>query len=105
MNAPLKSKPQKERLIINRLAIILKEQRISNKDLAERLGYEQATISKWATNTIQPPITTFLRIALEINRDLKDFFISTEHVEQNDRKKLLKELAAIGEQGKRTGKS
>jgi|GEM_PF-327285 len=99
-------KPQRkpERLIINRLAAVLKEERVSNKDLAQALGYEPATISKWSTNTIQPPLSTFFRIALTVNRDLKDFFISTKEIEAEEKKKILKELMTIAEKAKRTGK-
>ncbi len=61
----LKNKPA--HLIINRLAIVLKEERIANKDLAETLGHEATTISKWATNTIQTPLATCLRIARKLN--------------------------------------
>jgi transcriptional regulator with XRE-family HTH domain len=99
----LKSKPGK--LIINRLAAILKEEGISNKALAAELGYEETTVSKWATNTIQPSPSTFLRIALTINRDLKDFFISTKDIDEGEKKKNLKILAEIAEKSKRTGKS
>ena len=104
MNQLIISKGSSESLIINRLAVILKEERVSNKELAETLGYEAATVSKWATNTIQPPLSTFLRIAVVINRDLKDFFISTKDINPDDKNRLLKELAIISEKGKRTGK-
>jgi transcriptional regulator with XRE-family HTH domain len=92
-------------LIINRLAIVLKEERITNRALAASLGYEEATISKWATNAIQPPVSTFLRIALTINRDLKDFFVSIKDIDETEKKKYLKILAEIAEKSKRTGKS
>ena len=100
----MNSKRKPTHLIMNRLAVVLKEERVSNKQLAETLGYEPATISKWATNTIQPPLATFLRIALTIDRDLKDFFISSKDIEGEEKKKMLKELAVIAEKGKRTGK-
>lgn len=100
----LKSKRQADKIIINRLAAVLKEEGVSNKALAGELGYEETTISKWATNTIQPPLATFLRIALTIDRDLKDFFISSKDIEGEEKKKMLKELAVIAEKGKRTGK-
>lgn len=100
----LKSKRQADRIIINRLAAVLKEEGVSNKALAAELGYEETTVSKWATNTIQPPLATFFRIALTINRDLKDFFISSKDIDGEEKKKLLKELAVIAEKGKRTGK-
>jgi transcriptional regulator with XRE-family HTH domain len=98
-----KSKPGK--LIINRLAAVLKEEGISNKALAAELGYEETTISKWVTNTIQPSPSTFLRIALTIDRDLKDFFVTTKDIDETDKKKYLKILAEMAEKSKRTGKS
>ena len=104
MSKIIKSKKKPAHLVINRLAIVLKEERVPNKALAEALGYEPTTVSKWATNTIQPPLSTFLRIALTINRDLKDFFISSKDIDGEVKKKMLKELAVIAEKGKRTGK-
>ncbi len=104
MSQLIKSKRSSNNLIINRLAVILKEERVSNKDLADTLGYEAATVSKWATNTIQPPLSTFLRIAVTINRDLKDFFVSTKDIDQDEKVKLLEELTMISAKGKRTGK-
>ena len=91
-------------LEINRLAIVLKEEKITNRALAAALGYEEATVSKWVTNAIQPPLSTFFRIALTVNRDLKDFFVSTREIEGVEKNKLLKELASIAEKSKRTGK-
>jgi transcriptional regulator with XRE-family HTH domain len=104
MSKIMNPKRKSTHLVMNRLAVVLKEERISNKQLAETLGYEPATVSKWATNTIQPPLSTFFRIALTINRDLKDFFISSKDIDGGEMKKILKELAVIAEKGKRTGK-
>lgn len=42
---------------------MLVEKKRTNKWLAERLGKDPATISKWCTNTIQPSLDTLLRIA------------------------------------------
>lgn len=105
MSKSKRTKTNNPELVINRLAIVLKEERITNRALAEKLGYEEATVSKWATNAIQPPLSTFLRIALSINRDLKDLFVSTTDIREDEKKVLLKELALIAEKGKRTGKT
>lgn len=105
MSKLIKPNSKPSPIIINRLAAVLKEERLSNKDLAESLGYEQATVSKWATNTIQPPLSTFLRIALSINRDLKDFFVSTKNIDVEEKERLLEELAFVAERAKKTGKS
>lgn len=44
---------------INRLKVVLVEKKTS-KWLAEALGKDPATVSKWCTNTSQPSIETFL---------------------------------------------
>ena len=47
---------------INRIKVMLEEKKRTNKWLAEQLGKDPATVSKWCTNTIQPSLDTFLRI-------------------------------------------
>ncbi|HEY4286951.1 MAG TPA: helix-turn-helix transcriptional regulator [Puia sp.] len=98
------SREKKTAITINRLGIVLKEEKITNRALAATLGYEEATVSKWATNTIQPPVSTFMRIALVTNRDLKDFFVSTKDIDEAEKKKNLKILAEMATNSKRTGK-
>lgn len=48
---------------INRIKVMLVEKKRTNKWLAEQLGKDPATVSKWCTNTIQPRLDTLLRIA------------------------------------------
>lgn len=48
---------------INRIKVMLVEKKRINKWLAEQLGKDPATVSKWCTNTIQPSLNTLLRIA------------------------------------------
>jgi len=62
---------------INRLRIILAEKNITNKWLAERLGVTQNTVSKWVTNTKQPSVETFYKIAIVLNVDIRDLFEPT----------------------------
>ena len=54
---------------INRIKVMLVEKKRSNKWLAERLGKDPATVSKWCNNTSQPSLETLLEIArlLDIN--------------------------------------
>lgn len=56
---------------INRIKVILAERNKTNKWLCDELGVAQTTVSKWATNSSQPPMETFMRIAqlLEVNLD------------------------------------
>lgn len=44
----------------------------SNKWLAERLGKDQATISKWCTNTCQPDLKNLMRIADLLKVDVNE---------------------------------
>ncbi len=52
------------------MKIVLAEEQKSNKWLAEQLGKDQATISKWVTNTSQPDLKNLLRIAKALNVDV-----------------------------------
>ena len=54
---------------INRIKVALAEQQKTNKWLAEQLGCAETTVSKWCTNTSQPPMETFIKIAqlLDVN--------------------------------------
>ena len=49
--------------VINRIKVVLVEKKRTNKWLAEQLGKDPATVSKWCTNTCQPGIETLLDIA------------------------------------------
>ena len=55
---------------VNRLKIVLAEEQKSNKWLAEQLGKDQATISKWVKNSSQPDLKNLLRIAKTLNVDV-----------------------------------
>lgn len=48
---------------INRIKVVLAEKKGTNKWLAEQLGCAPTTVSKWCTNSSQPPMETYLRIA------------------------------------------
>lgn len=51
------------RKAINRIKVVLVEKNLSSKWLAEQLGKNEATISRWCTNDVQPPLTTLVKIA------------------------------------------
>ena len=48
---------------LNRIRIVLAERYLNNKWLADKLGKDQATISKWVTNTTQPSLEALIAIA------------------------------------------
>ena len=57
---------------LNRLKVVLAEKMRSNKWLAEQLGKDQGTISKWCTNTCQPDLKTLIKIAELLNVELTE---------------------------------
>ena len=57
---------------INRLKVVLAEKKRTNKWLAEQLGKDPATVSKWCTNTAQPGLETLLQISKVLEVDVKD---------------------------------
>ena len=61
-----------EKQPINRIKVMLAERMISNKELAEMLGKDPATISKWVTNTSQPKLEKLIEIARCLKCDLND---------------------------------
>ena len=63
---------------INRLKIVLAEKKRTNKWLAEQLGKDQATVSKWCTNTSQPSLEILLQIARLLEIDVKDLLHSSK---------------------------
>ena len=55
---------------LNRLKVVLVEKKRTNKRLAEQLGKNQTTVSKWCTNTCQPDIGNLIKIAKEVPQEL-----------------------------------
>ena len=64
---------------INRLKIVLVEQKRTGKWLAEALGKNEATVSRWCSNVMQPSIETFVQIAELLDVDVREMFISTKN--------------------------
>ena len=65
---------------LNRLKVVLVEKKRTSKWLAEELGKNVATVSKWCTNTIQPDLSTLNKIAELLNVDVKDLINSNKTV-------------------------
>lgn len=61
---------------INRLKVVLAEKKRTNKWLAEQLGKDPGTVSKWCTNTMQPNLETLVKIAEYLDVDVKDLLWS-----------------------------
>jgi transcriptional regulator with XRE-family HTH domain len=65
---------------INRLKVVLVEQKRTGKWLAEVLGKNESTISRWCSNETQPSLDTLSEIAKALNVDIKDLLVSTKGV-------------------------
>lgn len=57
---------------LNRIKVILAEKNLQNKWLAEQLGRDKATVSKWVTNSAQPSLDMLIKIAQVLDVDIKD---------------------------------
>jgi putative transcriptional regulator len=63
---------------LNRLKIVLAEKSRTNKWLAEKLGKNTATISRWCTNEMQPSLETIFEIAIALDIDSRLLIVSTK---------------------------
>ena len=57
---------------INRIKVVLVEKKRTGKWLAEQLGKDPATVSKWCTNAAQPSLETLLQIAKCLEVEVKE---------------------------------
>lgn len=60
-----------ERPKLNRIKAVLAETGYTGKWLAEQLGKDPVTVSKWCTNTSQPDLYTLQKIAEILNTDVR----------------------------------
>ena len=63
---------------INRLKVVLVERKKTSKWLAEALGKDPATVSKWCTNTSQPSLETLIEIAKVLEIDARELIVPTD---------------------------
>jgi len=63
---------------INRIKVVLAEKQRTNKWLAEKLGKDTSTVSKWCTNSSQPDIQTFLQIADALQVDIRELLVGSQ---------------------------
>ena len=57
---------------INRIKVMLAEKGRTNKWLAEQVGKDPATVSKWCTNAAQPSLEMLLQVAKVLEVEVKD---------------------------------
>ncbi|HAN17029.1 MAG: transcriptional regulator [Bacteroidetes bacterium GWC2_33_15] len=61
---------------LNRIKVVLVESNKSNKWLAQQLGKNEATISRWCTNDVQPSLETLTEIASALNVNITELIKS-----------------------------
>ena len=60
---------------INRIKVVLVEKKRTNKWLAEQLGVNPSTVSKWCTNSSQPDLNSLLNISDLLGVDIKELIV------------------------------
>lgn len=63
---------------LNRIKEVLSEQKKTGKWLAENLGKDMATVSRWCNNRTQPSIETFTNIAKLLDVDVSELLNKTK---------------------------
>ncbi len=57
---------------LNRIKVVLVEQKRTGKWLAEQLGVSVTTVSRWCSNSTQPDLQTLSKIATLLKVDTRD---------------------------------
>lgn len=67
---------------LNRLKVILAEKKKTNLWLSKQLGCAPTTVSKWCTNSSQPPLETLIKITKLLDVDINEL-VRFEEVDKN----------------------
>ena len=57
---------------LNRIKVVLADKQRTNKWLAEQLGKDKTTISKWCTNSSQPDLESLMKTAKLLNVEVAE---------------------------------
>lgn len=63
---------------LNRIKSVLADSGRQGKWLAQQLGKDPTTVSKWCTNTIQPDLKTLAEIAELLNVNIRELLVNTK---------------------------
>ena len=67
---------------LNRLKVIFAEKKKTNLWLSKQLGCAPTTVSKWCTNSSQPPLETLIKITKLLDVDINEL-VWFEEVDKN----------------------
>ena len=65
---------------LNRIKAVLADAGRTNKWLADKLGKDPVTISKWCTNTTQPDLQTLSMIADLLSVDIRELLVGEKQL-------------------------
>lgn len=65
---------------INRLELVLVEKKGTNKWLSEQFGINPSTVPKFCTNSFQPDLKTFIKIASLLEVNVQDLLNSPKNI-------------------------
>lgn len=67
-----------DKKVINRIKVVLAENDRTNRWLAEAIGKNEATVSRWCSNKAQPSIGVFRQIAEALDVDVRELLHTTK---------------------------
>ena len=67
-----------DKKVINRIKVVLAENDRTNRWLAEAIGKNEATVSRWCSNKAQPSIDVFRQIAEALDVDVRELLHTTK---------------------------
>lgn len=67
---------------MNRIKVVLVEENRTGRWLADQLGKDPVTVSKWCTNTTQPDLYTLDKIAILLGRPIRDLISDKEELNE-----------------------
>jgi transcriptional regulator with XRE-family HTH domain len=69
--------------VFNRIRVILADKEITNNWLAEKIGRDRVTISRYCNNESQPTIQTLFKIADVLQVDVAELLEKNDFVKNN----------------------
>ena len=67
-----------DKKVINRIKVVLAENDRTNRWLAEAIGKNEATVSRWCSNKAQLSIDVFRQIAEALDVDVRELLHTTK---------------------------
>ena len=67
-----------ETIVLNRIKVALAERQKTSKWLAGRLKKSETTVSRWASNKVQPSVEQLFEIASILEMDVKELLASNK---------------------------